>query len=285
MEERNATEQKMDKDEYREMKQGERRELYTMLDRETEKLRTPEGLRSYLEFQAKFLEYSTSNAILIMGQKPDAEWLRSFDEWKADGFSINSGEKGIRILEPTCFRDWSGAVRWSSNVGKVFDVTQTSAAGRIREVRKDPKEALKGLIRESRVKIEPVKEIEGGLDAYYSMNDDVLYVFDDLSPEATFGAVARETAVMDMTKKSERPRDQVLPLAECSAWILATKYGIEIPAPDVEAVTKGFEGREAKDIRHELSAAVRSVSGMNRNICYYHMAEKEKAAADREPAR
>lgn len=120
--------------------------------------RTPEQMKEYLSFMAKFYKYSTQNISLIEGQFQGATAVGSFNFWKEKGFFVQKGEKGIKILVPTRtvpkFKDEDG--KWKSinkaseeekkkveegktevapgrlyfNVGNVFDISQTNATAK-----------------------------------------------------------------------------------------------------------------------------------------------------------
>lgn len=64
---------------------------------------TSEQMKEYLTFKSKFYQYSNRNTALINRQFPGAEAVGSFAFWKKKGFSVNKGEKGIKILKPTPF--------------------------------------------------------------------------------------------------------------------------------------------------------------------------------------
>lgn len=119
---------------------------------------TPDQLKEYLSFMAKFYKYSTQNISLIENQFQGATAVGSFNFWKEKGFNVQKGEKGIKILVPTRtvekFKDKDG--KWKSinkaseeekkqvkerklekkpgrlyfNIGHVFDISQTNATAK-----------------------------------------------------------------------------------------------------------------------------------------------------------
>ncbi|MEI4623519.1 ImmA/IrrE family metallo-endopeptidase [Bacillus pfraonensis] len=117
--------------------------------------RSPEDLKEYLSFMAKFYRYSPSNIALIQNQFKGSRAVGSFSFWKEKGFSVKKGEKGIQILVPnqttTKFKGKDGTWkpvakaneeekkqiesksvevkpgRLYFSVGYVFDVSQTNA--------------------------------------------------------------------------------------------------------------------------------------------------------------
>ncbi|CEJ75504.1 DNA repair protein [[Clostridium] sordellii] len=62
---------------------------------------SPEDMKKYLDFMSKFYKYSPRNIALIENQFMVAKAVGSFKFWKDNGFTVNKGEKGIKILVPT----------------------------------------------------------------------------------------------------------------------------------------------------------------------------------------
>ncbi|SDJ00446.1 ArdC-like ssDNA-binding domain-containing protein [Alteribacillus bidgolensis] len=117
---------------------------------------TPEDMKEYLSFMSKFYTYSPRNSILIQKQFQGAEAVGSFDFWKKKGYSVQKGEKGLKVFVPvrykTFIREENGkkksvSVKYATKaekeaiekkeietkdhltyrVGHVFDVSQTNA--------------------------------------------------------------------------------------------------------------------------------------------------------------
>lgn len=61
---------------------------------------SPEKMKEYLDYMAKFHQYSVNNSILIREQFNGAQAVGSFAFWKSKGFSVKKGEKGIKVLVP-----------------------------------------------------------------------------------------------------------------------------------------------------------------------------------------
>jgi len=137
-------------------KRKEVEELTNGMEKKIEQhFHSAEELKDYLSFMGKFYQYSMSNTALIQKQFRGAQAVGSFKFWKDKGFSVNKGEKGIKILVPNKtvpkFKDEKG--KWKSinkatpqekqlikegkkevtqgrlyfSVGHVFDIHQTNA--------------------------------------------------------------------------------------------------------------------------------------------------------------
>jgi len=137
-------------------KRKEAEELTKGMEQKVEQhFHSAEELKDYLSIMGKFYQYSMSNTALIQEQFFGAQAVDPFKFWKDKGFSVNKGEKGIKILVPNKtvpkFKDENG--KWKSinkatpqekkliqdgkkevtqdrlyfSVGHVFDLTQTNA--------------------------------------------------------------------------------------------------------------------------------------------------------------
>ena len=99
------------KKEYKSSKSQEekRKEIDLLVKQANEKIdkvfSSPNDLKEYLSFMAKFHNYSYKNSILIEKQFRGAVAVGSFAFWKEKGYSVNKGEKGIKILVPTKLGD------------------------------------------------------------------------------------------------------------------------------------------------------------------------------------
>ena len=67
---------------------------------------TPENLKEFLNYMSKFYNYSLRNASLIQEQFRGALAVGSYAFWKEKGFTVNKGEKGIKILVPNRLSDY-----------------------------------------------------------------------------------------------------------------------------------------------------------------------------------
>lgn len=97
---------------------------------ETDLARKSEEMQKYLEFVAKFHNYSPSNIFLIMLTRPDATYVAGFQAWKKIGRYVKKGEHGIPIFAPMIHKedpddDNAPKVLSGFKVVYVFDVSQT----------------------------------------------------------------------------------------------------------------------------------------------------------------
>ena len=113
----------------------EKKDLMQTLQQGVKDVFRSDRWKQYLAFCAKFHNYSHSNIMLILMQRPDATKVAGFHTWrKIFGRTVNKGEKGIAILAPVPYK-----IELESIAGEkildtqmhfrtafVFDVSQTS---------------------------------------------------------------------------------------------------------------------------------------------------------------
>lgn len=61
----------------------------------------PQNFAEYLKFSSQFYNYSARNSMLIYTQNKGARYCNSFKAFKDMGYSVKSGEHGMKILVPT----------------------------------------------------------------------------------------------------------------------------------------------------------------------------------------
>ncbi|MFS0645637.1 LPD25 domain-containing protein [Siminovitchia sp. 179-K 8D1 HS] len=126
-----------------------------MEKRITEYFQSPESIKEYLDFMAKFHHYSSNNCSLIESQFMGAQAVGSYKFWKDKGFTVKKGEKGIKVIVPkrTTYFERGGQevqlkfatgeekekiekkeiptyTRTYFDIGHVFDVSQTNATAK-----------------------------------------------------------------------------------------------------------------------------------------------------------
>ena len=90
-----------DKNAWRERKQQERQEVYDLMDKTADEIKTDiNKYKQYLDVQGRFDKYSVGNALVISATYPNATQIKEFDDWKESGAFIKKGANGIKILEP-----------------------------------------------------------------------------------------------------------------------------------------------------------------------------------------
>ncbi|MBY0756284.1 ImmA/IrrE family metallo-endopeptidase [Clostridium sardiniense] len=94
----------------RKSEEEKQKEVEVLIDKANKKIEnifnTPNDIKEYLSFMAKFYNYSFRNSILIQQQFRGAIAVGSYAFWKEKGFTVNKGERGIGILVPVKLSDY-----------------------------------------------------------------------------------------------------------------------------------------------------------------------------------
>jgi len=104
--------------------------FYQELVDATDKARTSDLMRKYLDFSAKFHAYSANNIWLIQLTRPDATYVAGYQKWKTMGRWVCKGEQGIPIFAPLIHKEKEADGQeihslTGFKVVFVFDVQQT----------------------------------------------------------------------------------------------------------------------------------------------------------------
>lgn len=278
------------KEEFAARKKAEKEAVYDTIDDSiTEMMNDDESFISYLDFQSRMDFYSASNAILIMSRCPDATLLKSADSWNELDVKINKGEKAIRILEPIEDVDKNGEQRTFYNVKNVFDISQTNAEPKPpQKAESNPK-----VLAVSLMETAPMQKVNAAelpipySTAFYDHDNNKLMVKKGSNPISVFRDVARELALAEIAQGcDEYKRKECLPSANCAAYMLCQKYGIDNSDMNVTAAKQEWAGLENKEIRSRLAMANDGLYSVGKNL--YIQLQKEKEAAEKsnkEPAR
>jgi len=271
--------EKMDPEEYRQRKQQERSDVFEMLSQSTQSLLKPEELQQYLDLQSRFLQYSVSNVLLIKAQNPEATWVRTFDEWKSDNVSLLKGETGILAMESSYYQKQDVSMGRSMKVARLFDISQTNAANR--QITKPSYKDVPGYINEvSGNRVQTSEQLSEGIDGLWDQESGQISIRPDLSPDREFFVTAREVCAMELAGESAG-REDVLPYAECAAYMLARRYGLEAEKPDLQKLTEHYPGMEEKEVRSELSRMKNTAAVMDARLMEARYRDREAKEAER----
>lgn len=244
-------ERKLTAEEYNALKNQERAEAYELLSQGTQKLLSGDELKAYADMQAKLFNLSASNVILIREQNDKARWVRSYEDWKADGIAPKRGEKGLMILVMQRYQKYDGSIGQSSRIARAFDVMQTTAANM--NIAPANFRAVTDAIMHIYPSAVEVAELPNEAYALYDPESKLIKVREGLDPDTKVFVIAREHAVHMLTgENGEIPREDVMPQAELAAYILTKHYGLNTPDIEFGKITATYPGREEKDVRSEL---------------------------------
>ena len=180
MEERKqiASEQEFDREAWAAQKKERRDALYVMAHEMADAALTDtSALADYLGVQAKLGKTSVVNSLLVAAQKPEASFIRSFEDWQKHGRSVMKGEKGIDILTPSGeYERADGSTGMGFDVKRVFDVSQTQGSREWKRNFPTVKSAIKALMTKSPVPIVQDDTLASSIGAHYSQDRNAILV-------------------------------------------------------------------------------------------------------------
>ena len=270
-------------EEYSELKRQEKAEVFELLSAATQKLIRPDGLKAYADKQAQLLRHSVSNVLLIMEQDPEATWVRTYDDWKADGVAVLKGEAGLRTLGSSRFQKEDGTIGMGSKVVKMFDVKQTAIKDFNIEgpgYRKVP-EVITGIYPAS---VE-VQDLPNGELAVYDPDDRLIRVKEGLDPMTKMFVVTREVSMYHLADFHENGREETMAEAELAAYILVKHYGFDTPDVDFSKLTETYPGKEEKAVRAELGRIKFACDRVNEKVREALELDRSSKAKDNRDAR
>ena len=211
--------------------------------------------RQYLDIQAKFIQYSTRNTLLILKQFPQAERLGDSVYWRNYKAYIKRQDRNnpILILEPGPeYTREDNSVGTYYNVKKVYDVTQTTFQGK--EIPKgeiSDRMKLQALIQSSVVPVRAVEKLPDDRQAYYDPLEQEITIMRGMSATKIFHSLSCELAHVELEQMGLSEEDRVL-TAYCAAYILCVRYGFDTSVYDFAVVPAYFEDMETRQIAKEL---------------------------------
>lgn len=275
MEERKQfdSEQEFDREAWAAQKREQRDALYARADEMADKALSDKSvLVQYLGVQARLGKTSVVNSLLVAAQKPEASYLRSFEDWQKHGRSVMKGEKGIEILSSGGeYERADGSTGRSFDVKRVFDITQTHGSKEWKRNTPPIKAAIKALMTKSPVPIMQDGTLASSIGAQYSQDKNAILVARNLENKDLFFTVARELALADGCDNTF--------LCDCAANIACIRYGIEPRFPDT--FSEEYTSLDNRDKRDALSIIRDTACDMIERIDHNLQVERNKNEPER----
>jgi len=250
-EEAPAPEQPFDKEAWAAQKKEQREGLYALADETALGVTAdPARFAQFLDTQARFDRYSTTNALLVQAQRPDATRLGDLDYWKQQRVFIKRDELPNAVLILTPGKEYErkdGGVGTSMDVKRVYDVSQAERPRLQSQPRHADRALVQAIIAASPVPVEGVDRLDDGKDADFWPADEKIYVQRGMDAPAIIRAVAREACLAHMG-------DIDLTFdARAGAYLICKRFGVDTQGIDLSDVQERFGGMEARDVRDTLS--------------------------------
>lgn len=254
---------RLSKEEFAKQMKDRREHLYQLAEAQTrEVVSSPQKYQQFLDLISR-LNYTITNTLLVMAQKPEAVMLKDNAHWRGNKLYINKGEKGIQILEPSGeYQRDDGTFGTNYSPKYVFDASQINTKETLYTApQMDISNMINGLTFDSSVALQQLDSFDGGKPVFYSPEAKCIYYASGLSPQQLIQGLAREYCYVEFDKQySNYNREEHQFFVESSAYVLCQKYGV--PVDDtrfVNRVANYFSGMETKDIKQEL--------GYIKNLC------------------
>lgn len=257
-------EKTFDKNAWIEKKQQERQEVYDLMDKTADEIKTDiNKYKQYLDVQGRFDKYSVGNALVISATLPNATQIKEFDDWKEAGAFIKKGANGIKILEPgDSYTRADGSSAISYNVKKMFDISQTTSKQKPKTISYDDKVKLTALLKDCPVDIKAVDEIPNSDKvALWSKEDNALYVQRGGETATIFKQLAKELTRVTLEETGNNELDNF----KCSstAYMLCKKYGIDVSDININSIPEAFKNMSASEVRNELTSMRSAMEDIN----------------------
>ena len=259
-----------DKNAWIEKKQQERQEVYDLMDKMANEIKSDVNkYKQYLDVQGRLDKYSVGNALVITATLPTATQLKEFNDWKEVGAFIKKGENGIKILEPgDSFTRADGTSGISYNVKKMFDISQTTSNQKPKSINYDDKVKLTALLRDCPVDIKAVDNIQNGNNSVVEWNksDNALYVQRGGETPEIFKQLARELTRVGLEESGNLELDNFK--CNSTAYMLCKKYGIDVSNINI-SIPDSFKNMSSSEVKNELTSMRSVMEDINTRMSAY----------------
>ena len=274
--------QPFDKEAWAAQKLKERRELFETIDVMADKTLLDTGrLADYLSMQSKLGKTSVGNTLLVLSQKPDANYIADYEGWQKKGRSVSKGEKGLLVLEADgeYTRDDS-SMGVSFKTKSVFDVSQTHGQPIRQRTQVPIKTLLRALMTDTPVPVKLSDSVAQDIGAIYSQEEKTVYVARGLEGNKLFKNIACELAHAEMNGSDPQIAGFV---SSCAANIVCKRYGMDGPEPD--RIPESMAGLSVQDKRSILRKIRGTACDMGDRIDKNMYAERQKQHRKDDPQR
>lgn len=277
---------KMSDEEYAKLKAEERQWAYDTVDKALSEMKSDSGLLiDYLNMQAQFDRYSVANAILLLDQKPEATQVRDYKGWKALKVKLNEDAEKLKIFEPSTFIGKEGTEVTSQNIKYVYDISDTDSKWQSEPLPDNASVLMEALLDTTPVDYRSVDDIPNNHCAFFDSQNNTLLIKAGTGNETKlFQEIAKELSLSEIAYNSDGDynRMECEYSAECSAYMLCRKYGIDTRGLNVTRVPREWESLDNKDVRMYLTMAKDSVNTLSYRIYKELSRDKEARNQDRD---
>lgn len=234
--------------------------------------------QQYLDIQSHFHQYTVTNALLIMAQRPDATMIKDSEKWRENKAYIKKNEVGFTILEPKPYQGEDGLEHVGYNPKSMFDVSQTTTRNIPKEPHYDMRTLIKAITYHMPIKLTPVKEVENNLQAFYSPKDNTIYIQQNLDGDMIFKSLSKELAHVSMNKEdSTYNRENTSFIAYCTSYMLCKAYDVDTKDFNFDKVPAYFENKQPEEVKEILTTLKDVFSDSNDRMRVSLLSKNEQA--------
>lgn len=268
-----------DKEAYIKKKQSQLDQAYkTIEDAILELKSNKDFLIDYLNVQSNLDMYTPRNALLVAKQLPNATLLKEWSKWKEQNVSFkNKYPNRILILDPKePYTNKNGKKTISFNAKEVIDVSETNQKANTKSY--DKKMILQALLYNCPVNIKAVDELNDGKVCEWNQDENAILISRGKDSDEIIGALCKEIAEITLYN-ADKGID--VDKADCIAYMVCKKYGIDIEIESAEKMVSKFQKMETKEIVDELTTMKDATLEINQQVnSYFELKKKEKNRSD-----
>ena len=247
---------KVSKEEYAKEMQQRRQKLFDMAEKQIyEVVSSPEKYVQFLNLLWR-TDYTVTNTLLVMSQKPDSTLLKSSSFWRECHHYIKKGEKGIQILEPAGeYEKSDGSIGTGYKIKHVFDASQINGTVMQEKPVLDVESYVSGLIYDSPVELNMLENADEVNPVLYSPESKCIFYSSGLDAQTLLQGLTREYCHVEFDKQYDNySRESNRFFIESSSYLVCRKFGIQVDDQHfMNEVSSYFYGMSTNEIKKELT--------------------------------
>ena len=231
-----------------------------------------EKFKEYLNIQSAFVKYSVGNSLVIREKQPNATHIKDKASWNEKGIELNSGAKGINILEPKV----SNNITYY-NPKTVYDISETNSKEIKQTIKYGDRLLLEALLHNCTVPRKAVEQLPNGtIGSEYNKDNNILYVCKNMDRETLFQTLSQEMGNIELLNEEDSNMKNFI--SYCTSYMICKKYGIDVSNFNFDNLPQEISSQEdGKGIRKELEKIRSTFEKVNsRMLDYFDMNNKDK---------
>ena len=231
-----------------------------------------EKFKEYLNIQSAFVKYSVGNSLVILEKQPNATQIKDKASWNEKGIELNSGAKGINILEPKV----SNNITYY-NPKTVYEISETNSKEIKQTIKYGDRLLLEALLHNCTVPRKAVEQLPNGtIGSEYNKDNNILYVCKNMDRETLFQTLSQEMGNIELLNEEDSNMKNFI--SYCTSYMICKKYGIDVSNFNFDNLPQEISSQEdGKGIRKELEKIRSTFEKVNsRMLDYFDMNNKDK---------